>query len=781
MALINSSIYIIPNSKKMDLLLDLSKENTLNNIKYYSLEEVVNKFGSYDEKSLPFLMEKYGYKYNNAKKIISNLKYIENKKYNNKKLDNLVKIKEELKDYYQEDEYFLDYIKDKYVLVTGYDYIDNYSKKILDKINANIEYKEINDYKHIVYGFNTIFEEVSFVASKIRELLDNEIDINKIKIVNYSNEYNYIINIIFNAFNININLDNESIYSTYICQKFLNEYFDNTIEFKDSINLKNEDNLYIYNKIIGVINKYNYDIDSSIKKEIFINEFKNIKCNLNKYLNKVEIKELNSIKDDEYAFLIGFNEGTIPRIYKDEDYLSDKEKELLGLEKSYERTNIERELTINNIKSIKNLVITYKLRSSFDEYFKSTLIEDLGYEEILNEKINYNYSDIFNKLVLGKKLDNLVKYGEKNDDLELLFNNYLDNDYLTFDNKYKKIDKDKLYEYLKNELTLSYSSIDNYYKCKFRYYLNNILKLDKYEETFAIYIGNLFHYVLSKAFEDNFDLDKEYYGYIDKELSIKEKYFIDKLKNDLEFIINTIKKQYSYSEFNNALYENKFSINKDSIIKVNFIGFIDKLLYKEHKDKTLLVIIDYKTGTQELNLNNSIYGLNLQLPVYLYLSKNSDIKNAEVVGFYLQKILNNEITKNNKKTYEKQKEDNLKLQGYSIYDVDLISIFDRSYAQSEVIKSLGTTKDGFRSYSKLLTKDQMDELYKLVDNKIDEARDNILEANFDIDPKKIGFNNVSCKYCKYKDICFMTENDINVLEEVKDLSFLGGADDAKLD
>ena len=185
MALINNSIYIIPNSKKMDLLLDLSKENTLNNIKYYSLEEVVNKFGSYDEKSLPFLMEKYGYKYNNAKKIISNLKYIENKKYNNKKLDNLVKIKEELKDYYQEDEYFLDYIKDKYVLVTGYDYIDNYSKKILDKINANIEYKEIKDYKHIVYGFNTIFEEVSFVASKIRELLDNEIDINKIKIFNY--------------------------------------------------------------------------------------------------------------------------------------------------------------------------------------------------------------------------------------------------------------------------------------------------------------------------------------------------------------------------------------------------------------------------------------------------------------------------------------------------------------------------------------------------------------------------------------------------------------------
>ena len=68
----------------------------------------------------------------------------------------------------------------------------------------------------------------------------------------------------------------------------------------------------------------------------------------------------------------------------------------------------------------------------------------------------------------------------------------------------------------------------------------------------------------------------------------------------------------------------------------------------------------------------------------------------------------------------------------------------------------------------------MDNLYKLVDKKIDEARDDILEANFEIDPKRIGFDNVSCLYCKYKDICYMNENNIKVLEEVKDLDFLGG-------
>ena len=51
----------------------------------------------------------------------------------------------------------------------------------------------------------------------------------------------------------------------------------------------------------------------------------------------------------------------------------------------------------------------------------------------------------------------------------------------------------------------------------------------------------------------------------------------------------------------------------------------------------------------------------MQLPVYLYLAKEGLFKNAEVIGFYLQKILNNEIIRDPKKTYEQQKEENLKL------------------------------------------------------------------------------------------------------------------------
>ena len=44
-------------------------------------------------------------------------------------------------------------------------------------------------------------------------------------------------------------------------------------------------------------------------------------------------------------------------------------------------------------------------------------------------------------------------------------------------NKYTIINKEKLNNYLNNHLTLSYSSMDNYYHCAFKYYINNILRL----------------------------------------------------------------------------------------------------------------------------------------------------------------------------------------------------------------------------------------------------------------------------------------------------------------
>ena len=73
---------------------------------------------------------------------------------------------------------------------------------------------------------------------------------------------------------------------------------------------------------------------------------------------------------------------------------------------------------------------------------------------------------------------------------------------------------------------------------------------------------------------------------------------------------------------------------------------------------------------------------------------------------------------------------------------------------------------------------KIDLLIALVNNKIDEAIDNILDAKFDINPKRIGTDLKGCAFCKYKDICYLKEEDVINLKEYNDFSFLGGDNNA---
>lgn len=382
--------------------------------------------------------------------------------------------------------------------------------------------------------------------------------------------------------------------------------------------------------------------------------------------------------------------------------------------------------------------------------------------------MKYNYSNLSNKINLSKKLDNYVKYGEIDEDLNLLYSSYEDIDFMSFDNKFNGINKNNLPKFIKDKLILSYTSMDNYYSCSFKYYLKNILKLEEYEETFAAFIGSLFHYILSKCFFPDFNFDLEFNNYIkNKNLNFKEKFYIKKLKEDLIFIINTIKKQYMHMNFDKALYEDEIFVNYDKSVKVTFKGYIDKILYKECNDYTYAVIIDYKTGNPDINLNNMIYGLNMQLPIYLYLTKNNKkLKNVKILGFYLQKILN-------KPKDEEKRENSLKLQGYSIDNENLLEIVDDTYENSEIIESLKKKKDGtYSTYSKVISEDEIDKINSLTGKKIEEAIDDILNCKFDINPKKSDKKIYGCEYCKFKDICYRTNNDIVTLKEYNNLDFI---------
>lgn len=762
--LTDNTLLVVPNDIKEDIILEVTEEKPLVNIKYISLENLRRSFFEYDEKAIYYLMKHYNLKYEVALIYLDNMLYLKKKSYDNEKLNNLLKLKVEVKNLIKTRKINFDNI-----VVYGYG-LSNFDLELLKDKKITMV-KDKGSYIHnCVYEFKTINGEVEFVFDKIAELIKQGIGINKIKLMGVTNSYYSILKRMGYFYNIPISIPNDiNLYQTTIGKYFIDNLSDTVIdEIKEKFT--NQD---IINKVIDIYNKYiEYDINDI--KDLIIYDLKHTKIKNKELKNSVKLISFDSkVSDDDYVFILGFNYGSIPVIYKDEDFFNDEEKKLLGLFTSQELNKLEKMKIIDKINSIKNLYITYKLQDNKEKYLISNLNEELNLKIIKDYKSSFNHSDLYNQIVLSSSLDKLIKYGVKDESLVYL-NNY-DLNYRKYDNKYNKIENEDLLKYLNDNLLLSYSSIDNYYKCSFRYYLNNILKVNKFEETYQTVLGSLFHYVLSKAFTDDFDFEKEYQTFLDNQkyqFNNKEIFFIEKLKNELKFIIDTIKKQYQNLNLNQALYEQKIFIDKSTSIKVTFMGIIDKILYKEEDNQTILCIIDYKTGNPILDIDNTKYGLEMQLPIYLYLSKELKFKNIKIAGFYLQKILNNEINKDNNHSYLELKENNLKLQGYTNDDLNVLEKFDKTYENSQVIKSLKTTSNGFSHYSKMINDEEIDKLIEIVDEKINFARDNILNGSFDINPKRLDGDNIGCLYCPFIDICYRQE---------KDIVDIGGDDNASVD
>lgn len=776
MQLKDNTILIIPSNIKEYIIEKIRKENSLLDIKFLTKEEFIKKMNfSYDNKTIYYLMKKYNLKYEIAKIYIDNMYYVSNKKYKKNKLNYLVELKEELQknNLITTNEKIQEYYNTKNIVVYGFDYIDNYFHQLLSKLkNLEIINKEYNNYDiKEIYEFQNIEEETEYVANKICNLILKGYDINNIKLV-IDNSYQMVVEKIFSYYNIPISINKTSIYNTHLGNKFLNNL--NNIEETLKYILVKDSN--IYNKIVEILNNYTWCNDYNEVKEMLIHDLKNTYINkpLEKSIEVISLKNI-FIKEEDYVFVLGFNQGIIPKIYKDEEYITDSTIEELGIETTLEKNKIEKEITLKNLKKIKNLFISYKLSDFKVEYYISSLNDKINANIIKKELKISAHSNISNKIKLTAQLDNLINYGTKDNNLELLYSNY-DIDYQKFNNKYTKINKENLNNYIDNKILLSYSSLDSYNKCNFKYYLENILKISIYEDTFMTSIGTIFHEVLSKMNDNFFNLDASYNKAItklNKNFTVKEKFFLDKLKKELEFIISTIKEYTKYTKLDNYLYEEKIYTNIEGNIKITFMGIIDKIMYKKYNNKTYLAIVDYKTGNPNINLNNVIYGIDMQLPIYLYLVKNTNkLTNVEIAGFYLQKILNENPKKDYQTDYIKLKKDALKLQGYSNMDKEILEKLDSKYYESDMIKSLKESKEGFYKYSKVISTSNIDKLTNIVENKIKENATSILNASFDINPKRQENELLGCKFCKFNDICFRKEEDIIDIKKYKDLEFL---------
>ncbi|MFP4286883.1 MAG: PD-(D/E)XK nuclease family protein [Candidatus Izemoplasmataceae bacterium] len=676
----------------------------------------------------------------------------------------------------------LDYFPLKPLLLKTLEGLCTY--QVLDKYpmhNQAIYYKRYHYYK----------DEIADVAHDINVLLKETNSLDKVKVAYTNHSYLPAIKEIFQAFNLPIfSYEKTPLIAFELTQNFLNIL--NTLEDKPLYEQLNEAiselkttlhypiNPRIMTKLIQTLNPF-----------ILLNKpFSALKDYIHDTLEFTMIKTMKTpgimvgaledvLKEPtEYLFVLGTAETMFPHFKKEDSFLSKKEKETIGYPTAaIENTMIKAQL-IDALKAINHVTLTYSKKGLTDTFYEATMMADINnsFNLILSEqtpRVASNFGRLYDLITTKIELDYYKRYGQDHTHLKHHYHLFKDA-YTAFDNQFKGLKNDTLEGLIKTPLKLSYTKLNTYFKCKFRYLIEYLLQLKEISDTLTLDIGTFFHAVLEKYIHEEqltetmLDETLEVVLHtLNRDYHAKEQFFLRNSYKTLKKVFEAIKDQHTRTSY--QLYKQELKLNTiyEASKPVEFNGVIDKLLLSD--DQQGVVIIDYKTGKPTLNLSHSYYGFDSQLVFYALLLQKA-FKTANVHGFYEQTIFPKPFNHDPSISMDDQFKEALKLNGYTINNLQYADKIDHTLENDSFIKSMKLKKDGsFQHYAKVFDKDGLDALINHLETLITVAINDILKGDFTINPKQDqAFNDLSCTYCSFKDICYKKKEDYQTLKIPKD-------------
>ena len=326
----------------------------------------------------------------------------------------------------------------------------------------------------------------------------------------------------------------------------------------------------------------------------------------------------------------------------------------------------------------------------------------------------------------------------------------------------------------------SVSQIETFMKCPFLHFVQKGLKLKEKEEGIlsVLDVGTFMHAIaenLLKKVELPIDenvLEQKVKEIFDEEIA-KSKYaslssnsinqtIIKNLLDEAKRFSMALNNQSKVSSFKPTYFEARFDDSKTiKSLKIksqnkiiSLTGSIDRIdVFKDY-----FRIIDYKTGSCSLSLEELFFGKKIQLEAYVKTVENS--LNLKPAGFYYQPLPN--AFGNDKTSIQKL----YRLKGATLEDSEIIFASDNSLSDGESsdVINVRINKDG--SFKKegisLLSSSEISKMSSYSLNLIKKACDDI--QTLDITPFPVSS---ICKNCAYKTLCRFDENFGNSIRDIK--------------
>ncbi len=750
--------YVTYDKNKAFLLKKLRSDGDYTSIVMGFNEFCKTFYFDYGIDALYYIVSKYHVNFSIAKIYLDSLMVIDGD-YDNERLAFLKSLKDDLiaNNLLKFNPYFANYLK-KYKICFYHMILDNEVSKVLSLLSSyDVRFEKIALERNSlrVCSFSYMDDEVKSVCSKIGFLLKSGVDVSNIYLTNLNDDYRFLFKLYGKLFHLPFCFTKKiKVISTLIGKKF----WENVLNCEDDV----------FKSLDKMVNSYEEQLVLD-KLLNFYTQVSNIDC---KDFIKAALSELSvsisyddgicefdflksEVNKDAYVFLVGANQGELPKVVKDDGLINGCMFSQLGFKDVSSINKLIYDETFNRLGYYDNIWVTY---NTFNNY-PSSLLDDF---ELVDEKIdiNYEFSHLFNKVMYCKELDYYYLFGIVTDDLKRLNATYKDVNYLSYDNSFKSFA-------FESPKVLSYTALDDYFRCPFRYYLGHVLKLRDKSDTFKQKMGVFYHHILDRFYDADFDLAKEVSKYDISFTNARERFFFNKFVNWLSSVLDVIKYQDSFGEFKNVLREQEFKVLLLNGFSLK--GFVDKI----YNTLDAAFIVDYKTGQSDISLEYMRYGIGMQLPIYHYLLSKQGML---VGGFYLQSVgpslFNCDFKHDVNSLFLKK----MMLHGYSLLNEDVIKEFDKEYCNSNVIYALKVVSNGFSKFSKVLSSTNLKKMDLFVENILNDATNRMLENDYRIETKCIDNKLVGCLYCPYKDICHMQNKNVLYLAKER-LDFLGGEED----
>ena len=348
----------------------------------------------------------------------------------------------------------------------------------------------------------------------------------------------------------------------------------------------------------------------------------------------------------------------------------------------------------------------------------------------------------------------------------------------------KIFDKKNAEKLFGENLNISASQLEKFNLCRFSYFCNYGLNVRERlkAEINPMQYGTLVHYLLERFFSE---YSKEHYSSMsDDELfeivntylleysvsyfgeeqtkSNSFKYRLKTILDNVIYLMKHIMLELSQSEFFVADCELKIGEDIPSYTialpdghKIAVCGSVDRVDIMQRNGVTYLRVIDYKTGTKQFKLSDILYGINLQMLLYLHSIESSDSdKYGKVTpaGILYMPATVPYISADSLKSIEKLPDElnkNLKMNGLLLKDTEIIHGMDKTDAATYIPVKIKAGEPV--SATSLATLEEFGKIFKKVDMLIAEMGKNIYDGNIEAKPLKGGHD--SCEYCPYDSVC----------------------------